>query len=76
MHIISIFRNDATNELIAFIEPFYAGDNIHECKLVFSNCSDFFESVNKSILFSSYKDAHKFAFNTVYNYVLNYDDYY
>jgi hypothetical protein len=83
MEIICIYKTD--NECIAFIAPFYGGDNIHECKIVLSNSlRDSLEN-HKSLIdrgrddlnpleFTNYDEAHRYAFSVAFK-GLDYDDY-
>jgi 2-hydroxy-3-keto-5-methylthiopentenyl-1-phosphate phosphatase len=84
MQIICIYRKE--NDCIAFIAPFYAGDCIHECKIILSGTlKDTLEGhqdlinngrrdLNK-LEFDDYKEAHKHAFNAVFN-GLDYSEYF
>jgi hypothetical protein len=83
MKIICIYKTD--NECIAFIAPFYGGDDIHECKIVLSNSLiDSLEN-HKSLIdrgrddlnpleFTNYDEAHRYAFSVAFK-GLDYDDY-
>ena len=87
MKILSIFRKDKNSkEAIAFIAPFNAGDNIHECTILLSpslqqqldnnnrliaNGGDDIEGID----FRTYREAFKAAWEKVFP-ELEFTDYY
>ena len=87
MKILSIYRKDKNStEAIAFIEPFNAGDNLHECTILLSpslkqqldnnnhliNCG---RDDIADIDFRTYREAHKAAWEIAFP-ELEFTDYY
>ena len=78
MKILSIFRKDRTSkEAIAFIEPFNAGDSLHECTIILSpSLKQQLDNINHliscgrddiaAIDFRTYREAHKAAWEIAF----------
>ena len=87
MKILSIFRKDKNSkEAIAFIAPFNAGDNIHECTILLSpSLQQQLDNNNhliscgrddiEDIDFRTYREAHKAAWEIAFP-ELEFTDYY
>ena len=83
MEIICIYKTN--DNCIAFISPFYGGDDIHECKIVLSSSlKDSLENHKRLIddgdtdlnplEFNDYEKAHRYAFSIAFK-GLDYDRY-